>query len=36
MMDISFGKFGKEGMMHDKKRVAPYMMYNDTTDQNGY
>jgi hypothetical protein len=36
MMDISNGMYGKSGADHDKSRVAPYMMYNDTTDQNGY
>jgi hypothetical protein len=36
MMEISAGKFGHEGQKQDHARIAPYMMYNDTTDQNGY
>lgn len=36
MMDISHGMYGKAGMKHDQGKISPYMMYNDTTDQNGY
>ena len=36
MMGISYGKFGKAGMEKDASRVAPYMMYNGHSDQNGY
>jgi len=36
MMAISAGKFGEAGEKHDRSRIQPYMMYNDTTDQNGY
>lgn len=36
MMDISCGKFGEKGCHHDAKKIAPYMMYNDSRDQNGY
>lgn len=36
MMDVSFGKFGAQGFKQDEARIRPYMMYNDTTDQNGY
>jgi len=36
MMDISNGMYGESGMKKDRSRIAPYMMYNDTTDQNGY
>ena len=36
MMAISAGKYGTAGEKHDRARIQPYMMYNDTTDQNGY
>lgn len=36
MMNISYGKFGESGYERDAKRIAPYMMYNDNADQNGY
>lgn len=36
MMSIAYGKYGKEGCSKDASRIAPYMMYNDNADQNGY
>ena len=36
MMNIAAGKYGKAGEKHDAAKIAPYMMYNDSTDQNGY
>lgn len=36
MMNISSGMYGDSGFKQDQARIKPYMMYNDTTDQNGY
>jgi hypothetical protein len=36
MMNISYGKYGEKGYDKDASRIAPYMMYNDNADQNGY
>jgi hypothetical protein len=36
MTGIAYGKYGSAGCKSDKAKIAPYMMYNDKTDQNGY